>query len=77
MLFAEFGADLTLKQALNKAKVSTNRSDEEWSHPGSTLSLEYVQFDPFWPDILRLALNTRLNGLSMGPYGTPGPKDAA
>ena len=55
---------MTLKQAQNKAKVSTDRSDEDYKGPGSTLSLLIAQFDPSWPDINNLAVKYRLIGLS-------------
>ena len=60
-----FWPDLVLKQPIIKGKVSTDRFDEDWTLPGSTLSLLIVQFHPSGPVYETLALNTRLNGLSI------------
>ena len=64
---------MTKKQVKNKGKVSTNRSDEDPQGPGSTLSYLIVRFDPFWPEVVRLAMIFRLVGLRLALSGTAGP----
>ena len=52
---------MTLKQGILEAKMSTDGSDEEWPYPEPTLSYPIVQFDPSWPDYVKLAMSYRLN----------------
>ena len=77
MLFGRFWPEVSRKQANIKGKVSTIGSDEDLPYPGPTLSFCIVRFDPFWPEIENLALNTRLNGLISLNTGTAGPKVVA
>ena len=57
--------------------MSTTRSDEEWLRPGPTLSYEIEPFYLSWPDIVGLAMITRLHGLSARQGLTAGPDLAA
>ena len=64
-LFFKILARFDPKTAYFQAKTSTIRSGEDPLQPGSTLSSRIEGFHPFWPVFLRLAMNTRLNGLSI------------
>ena len=52
--------------------MSTTRSDEDWLRPGPTLSYGIVGIDLSWPDIVNLAMNIGLDGLSTRKGHTAG-----
>ena len=62
-----FWPDLVLKPLNIKVEVSTTRSDEDCTGPGSTLSLLIVSFHPSGPVINNLAMNYGQVSLKTGP----------
>ena len=57
--------------------MSTARSGEDTPQPGPTLSSLIVRFDHFRPVLDSLAMNYRLNGLSMALARAAGPESVA
>ena len=62
----------TVKPGKTEGKVSTDGSDEEYTLSGPTLSFRIRLFDPFWPDIAKLAMNIGLIGLILALSLTAG-----
>ena len=72
--FGQKSARTGISQAIIKAKVSTDRSDEGLILPGPTLSYTIVHIHPSGPDCYRLAMPHGKNGLKTGVARLHGPR---